>query len=65
MSEEKGKLLELSVPELRKMLMICAKELISQLYHDAVDPELLTLLTKGNTALAPEAKEDAKEQIPG
>ena len=64
MSQEKRVSLELTEPELRRLLSVCAKELIPQLYHDAIDPELLSLLNKGTAALAPKAEIDAKEQTP-
>ena len=63
MSEVKVKHLQLTDPELRKMLGVCAKEIIPMLCRNDMDPVLLSLLRKGAAALAPESEEDAKEKI--
>jgi hypothetical protein len=65
MGEQKSRALDLTDPELKKLLGICAKELIPQLHHNTIEPELVSLLEKAAAALAPEAKEDAKDNIPG
>lgn len=45
------RVLSLSDDELKKLLSLCAKELIPQLYHNAVDTELLSLMVKVSDAL--------------
>ena len=62
MSQDKGKILELSELELRQLLDLGARELVRQINHGCADPVLASLVKKGADALAPEAKEDAKEK---
>jgi hypothetical protein len=65
MSREKTVGVELTEPELRIVLSVCAKELIPQIYHGAIDLNLVSLLNKGSDALALKLQDDAKEKIPG
>jgi hypothetical protein len=64
MSKVKGKILELSEPELRRLTGLCAKELITQLNHGLTDIALTELLNKLNYALIAKSENDVKEKIP-
>ena len=57
MSEVKGKILELTELELRKLLDLGARELVRQINHGCADPVLASLVKKGADAMAPEAKD--------
>ena len=50
--ENRRQRLQLSQPELRILLDLCSKELIRQITHNTIDPDLVNLVKKAAKALA-------------
>jgi hypothetical protein len=59
------KLLELTPPELRKLLDLSCKEMLRNIYHGATDPTLSSLLHKGTAAAIDGAEDHVRQDIPG